>query len=51
MNTKHYIDELKSQITEVHDFPFEMVTYAQADKAFHDYVALKYYDGEGEFRG
>lgn len=49
MNTKHYIDELKRQITEAHDFPFEMVAYAQADKVFHDYVALKYYDGEGEF--
>ena len=48
MNTKHYIDELKRQITDAHDFPFEMVTYAQADKVFHDYVALKYYDGEGE---
>lgn len=49
MNTKHYIDELKRQITEAHDFPFEMVTYAQTDKVFHDYVVLKYYDGEGNF--
>ena len=44
MDTKPYIDELKQQISEAHDFPFEMATYAQADKVFHDYVALKYYD-------
>lgn len=49
MDTKPYIDELKQQISEAHDFPFEMVTYAQADKVFHDYVALKYYGGEGNF--
>ena len=49
MDTKPYIDDLKQQISEAHDFPFEMVTYAQADKVFHDYVALKYYDGEGGF--